>query len=115
MAYLDSGSGIGRATTSAAAYSIGADHRVGGLCKIEVPSVHLSYSPVSRHWRWAAEPRWLQATAVVVDSTVAVAAGTAAVVDGTTAATDFTTAVELHRLVDAIKQASDEGREVTIE
>jgi predicted dehydrogenase len=28
---------------------------------------------------------------------------------------DFATAVELHRLVDAIKQASDEGREVTIE
>jgi predicted dehydrogenase len=28
---------------------------------------------------------------------------------------DFATAVELHRLVDAIKQASDEGREVRVE
>jgi predicted dehydrogenase len=34
---------------------------------------------------------------------------------GETRLPDFATAVELHRLVDAIKQASDTGRAVTFE
>ena len=37
-----------------------------------------------------------------------------AVQDGTSRRPTFETAVDLHRLVDAIKQASDTGREVTI-
>jgi predicted dehydrogenase len=37
-----------------------------------------------------------------------------AVQDGTSRHPTFETAVDLHRLVDAIKQASDTGREVTI-
>src|SRR6202035_230217 len=36
-----------------------------------------------------------------------------AIRDGTSSQPDFATAVDLHRLVDAIKEASDQGREVT--
>src|SRR5207248_10093680 len=38
-----------------------------------------------------------------------------AIRDGQGSQPDFATAVDLHRLVDAIKQASDEGREVRLD
>jgi len=38
-----------------------------------------------------------------------------AIRDGESRQPTFETAVDLHRLVDAIKQASDNGREVTFE
>jgi predicted dehydrogenase len=37
-----------------------------------------------------------------------------AIRDGESHQPTFATAVDLHRLIDAIKQASDDGREVTI-
>ena len=64
------------------------------LCEIEVISVHLSYLFVSGHWRWAVEPRWLQVTPVVADSTAVAAALPAATlpaaVDSTMAVAVFT-------------------------